>query len=72
MEKYKNRRGNSPITHFQIEDTKITVWFNRNKPYTYSNNKAGKRHVEKMKTLAKSGSGLCAYITQNVKKLDDK
>lgn len=71
MEAYKNRRGNSPITHFQIEESKIIVWFKGNNKYTYSNNKAGKTHVDQMKILAKNGSGLSAYISHNVKYLYD-
>ena len=71
MEKYLNQRGNSPITHFLIEDKKITVWFKGGKSYAYSYSKAGNNHVEEMKSLAESGSGLSAYITHNVKFLYD-
>ena len=67
MEKYSNRGGNSPITHFQIEDERIIVWFQGGKSYSYSYRKARSTHVERMKVLAKSGSELSAYITQNVK-----
>lgn len=67
MERYSNRRGNSSVTHFQIEDERIIVWFSGGKSYTYSYCKAGRIHVERMKLLAKSGSGLSAYVTQNVK-----
>ena len=67
MERYSNRRGNSPITHFQIEDERIIVWFKGGKTYSYSYGKAGKSHLEQMKILARSGSGLSAYITQNVR-----
>ena len=67
MERYSNLRGNSPITHYQIESDKIVVWFRGTKSYTYSYDKAGKSHVETMKSLARSGSGLSAYITKNVK-----
>lgn len=71
MERYANRSGNSPITSFQIENDSITVWFGR-KQYTYSySGRAGNLHVEAMKKLAKSGSGLSAYITRNVKYLYD-
>ena len=66
MERYLNRSGNSPITYYQIAETSITVWFGR-KAYTYSYRKAGSYHVENMKRLARSGSGLSAYITRNVK-----
>ena len=67
MEKYSNKRGNSPITYFQIENDRIIVQFKEGKSYTYSHFKAGRHHVEQMKTLARTGSGLCAYITQNVR-----
>lgn len=68
MEKYLNRSGNSPVTYFQIADDNITVWFKgAARSYIYSYKKAGRAHVEKMKGLAISGSGLSAYITRNVK-----
>lgn len=54
MERYSNRRGNSPITHFQIEDERIIVWFSGGKSYSYSYSKAGRAHVEQMKILAKA------------------
>ena len=68
MEKYLNRSGNSPVTFFQIADDNITVWFKgAARSYRYSYKKAGRAHVEIMKGLAISGSGLSAYITRNVK-----
>ena len=68
MERYANRSGNSPITYYQKEEDKVIVWFKGNsKAYTYSYRKAGKNHVETMKTLARNGLGLSAYITRNVK-----
>lgn len=67
MESYANRSGNSPIIGFEIENDRIIVWFKGGKSYSYSYRKAGKNHVETMKSLARSGSGLSAYITRNVK-----
>lgn len=67
MERYANRSGNSPIIYYQIEDDKIIVWFKGGKSYSYSYRKAGKSHIETMKSLARSGSGLSAYITRNVR-----
>jgi hypothetical protein len=67
MERYLNRSGNSPIAYYQIADTSITIWFGT-KPYRYSyGGRAGKMHVDNMKGLARSGSGLSAYITRNVR-----
>ncbi len=68
MEQYANRGGNSPITHYKISEDSITVWFKGNpKTYTYSYRKAGRSHVETMKSLACSGSGLSTYINRNVR-----
>lgn len=67
MERYANRSGNSPITHYQINNDSITVWFKGNKSYTYSYSGAGVANVETMKKLAIIGSGLSAYITRNVR-----
>lgn len=68
MERYLNRSGNSPVSFYQIEQTSITVWFKgSSRSYTYSYRKAGSYHVENMKQLAVSGSGLSAYITKNVR-----
>jgi len=68
MIEYLNNRGNSPITHYQISTQSITVWFKGGKSYCYSyNGDAGKQNVEKMKELANLGTGLSAFITQNVR-----
>ena len=71
MSPYANLRGNSPVVGYEIEATRITVWFRGGKPYSYSYNKAGRENVEEMKRLAKSGAGLSAYITRNVRFLYD-
>lgn len=67
MERYANKSGNSPITHYQINSDSITVWFKGGKSYTYSHSGAGMSNVETMKYLARSGSGLSAFITRNVR-----
>lgn len=68
MEHYANHSGNSPITHFEINLQSINVWFKGGKDYAYSyQGKAGKNRVDEMKELARSGSGLSAYITRNVR-----
>jgi hypothetical protein len=69
MERYTNRSGNSPITHYQIYDDRIAVWFRGGKknPYVYPEYKTGSAHLQQLKRHAISGSGLSAYITQNVR-----
>lgn len=67
MQRYANLRGNSPVVGYEIEPTRITVWFKGNKPYSYSYASAGTDNVERMKELARGGSGLSAFITRNVR-----
>lgn len=67
MEWYSNLRGNSPVVGYEIEPTRITVWFKNGKHYSYSYTSAGATNVEKMKELAREGAGLSAYITHNVR-----
>ncbi len=68
---YANLRGNSPVLGYEIEPTRIIVWFKGGKAYSYSYNKAGAKNVEEMKRLAQLGAGLSAYITRNVRYLYD-
>lgn len=73
MERYANRGGNSGVVAFEIGSNYISVQFRGNsKLYTWSyEGKAGQRHVDNMKSLARSGSGLGGYINSNVKFLYD-
>ena len=71
MNPYANLNGNSPIIGYEIKPTCITVWFEGDKAYSYSYNKAGRINVEEMKRLARNGAGLSAYITHNVRFLYD-
>ena len=71
MNPYANLRGNSPVVGYEIEATRITVWFKGGKPYSYSYNRAGRENVEEMKRLANNGAGLSAYITRGSITLED-
>ena len=72
METYGNFGGDSGISAFEIGADYIRVKFSSTgKVYTYSYGKAGKSHVDQMKILARSGSGLNSYIMRNVKSLFD-
>ena len=72
MEKYANAGGDSGIFAYEIGADYVGVQFtNTGKVYTYSYAKAGKMHVDQMKILARSGSGLNSYIMRNVKNLYD-
>jgi hypothetical protein len=68
MEKYKNKSGNSGVTHYEIGNDFIKIKFENNPEiYTYNYQIPGSSAVEKMKALAKDGEGLSTFITQEVK-----
>lgn len=67
MEVYKNLYGNSNIVAFDIGNDWISVKFSGGKTYRYSYKSAGVDKVEKMKILARQGSGLNSYIMRFAK-----
>lgn len=67
MERYRNTSGNSGVYSYEIGNNYIRVQFSSGQTYRYSYKKAGNNNVEKMKTLARNGSGLNAYINNYVK-----
>lgn len=72
MERYRNSGGDSGVSTYEIGTDYIAVKFSGTaKVYTYSYRKAGRMHVENMKRLAQSGSGLNSYINRYVKHLYD-
>lgn len=72
MERYRNSGGDSGVSSYEIGTDYITVKFSGSfQTYRYSYRKAGQNHVEIMKRLARSGSGLNSYINRYVKNLYD-
>ncbi len=72
MERYRNSGGDSGVSSFEIGTDYIIVKFLGSvRTYRYSYRKAGQHHVDTMKRLARSGSGLNSYINRNVKNLYD-
>lgn len=70
MINYRNSGGDSGVDSYEIGDDYITVKFTRTaRTYTYSYASAGRTHVEQMKSLARSGSGLNSYINKYVRNL---
>ena len=74
MERYANRSGGSGVHSYEIGSDYIKVKFNGTpKIYQYSYfGRAGQRHVDNMKVLARKGSGLNAYVNNHVKNLYDR
>lgn len=71
MTRYRNLSGGSGVYAFESGSDYIKVQFNTGAVYRYSYRKAGFAHVEQMKALAYSGSGLNSYINRFVKFLYD-
>lgn len=73
MEKYRNSGGDSGVSAYEIGSDYIIVKFSGTaRTYRYSYRKAGQKHVESLKQLAQSGSGLNSYINKHVRDLYDK
>jgi len=70
MEKYLNKNRDSGVSHFEIHTDKIIIKFTGTIK-TYSYGKVGVEHVNKMKILARNGSGLNSYIDLHVRKSYD-
>jgi hypothetical protein len=64
-ESYANKSGSSGVTHYSISASSISVRFRKGATYTYSHASCGAEVVGTMKTLARGGAGLSAYIARN-------
>jgi hypothetical protein len=71
MEYYGNISGHSNVSRYEIGADYITVEFKTiskrdgSTTYKYSHNSAGSTSVERMKELARQGSGLNGFISHN-------
>lgn len=74
MERYANKSGNSGVLAFEIGSDYIGVQFHgSSRIYIYSYyGGAGQSHVDKLKSLARNGSGLNSYIKKHVNRLYDR
>ena len=71
MKKYGNLGHDSGIAGYEIGPEALIIQFKDGNVYTYSNNKAGKQHVDHMKDLARLGKGLNTYLNKYVKDRHD-
>jgi hypothetical protein len=69
MAKYKNLGGNSGVSSYEIGTDSIKVTFNDGSVYLYNNAVTGKQNIDRMKSLAETGSGLNSFIMTHVRKL---
>lgn len=68
LQRYANRSGHSGVAGYAAGRDAITLEFTDGTVYLYSYDCPGRRHVERMKTLASDGSGLGTYINRHVGK----
>lgn len=66
-ERYESLSGDSGVVSYDLGADSITLQFKNGVVYLYNAEKPGKEHVERMKQLAKAGSGLSTYVSQHVK-----
>ena len=72
MTPYQNLEGHSGVTGYELMPDSISVEFNHDTVYIYTYKSAGKKVIEKMKALAKSGRGLSTYISREVRENYDR
>jgi hypothetical protein len=66
MQKYKNLRGKSKVSEYQINTNSIIIRYKDNTVYLFTNESAGFENIEEMKRLALAGSGLYDFINRHV------
>lgn len=72
MERYANLGGESAVVGYEIGNEFIRVQFSDDSIYLYTYASAGANNIEQMKTLARNGQGLNAFINKHVRKLYER
>jgi hypothetical protein len=68
MEIYKNINGKSSVRRYSVGSDYIQVMFSDGWTYEYTYSSAGSGQIDRMKELARQGSGLNSFIMLYVKK----
>lgn len=66
LQRYANRSGHSGVAGYAAREDGLLVEFVDGKLYFYNHEVPGRRHVERMKSLADAGAGLNTYISRHV------
>jgi hypothetical protein len=64
--RYRNQNGHSGVVAYAILPDAIAVQFLDGTVYLYNHDCPGRRHVGRMKALAREGHGLSTYISRHV------
>ena len=65
--RYRNLSGHSGVVAYSIQSDAIALEFVDGSIYLYSHDCPGRRHVARMKVLAREGSGLSSYISRQIR-----
>jgi hypothetical protein len=68
LHRYPDHSRRSGVVAYAVRGDGIAVEFVDGRIYLYNYEVPGRRHVERMKTLAAEGSGLSSYISRHVGK----
>lgn len=64
--RYRNQSGHSGVVAYALMPDAIAVEFIDGRAYLYSHACPGRRHVSRMKVIAREGRGLATYISRHV------
>lgn len=67
MQRYKNLKGDSGVTHYELRPGSIALRFRNGDTYLYDRRRPGQHHVTRMQTLARNGQGLSTYVSRYVR-----
>ncbi|WP_159016892.1 hypothetical protein [Cognatiluteimonas profundi] len=66
--RYANLGGHSPVAAYALLPDGIELQFSDGRIVLYNHDCPGRRHVSRMKVLAREGRGLDAYVVRHVGK----
>lgn len=64
---YNSIHGNSGVKNYEIIPQGIALEFEDGAIYVYTDQKTGKRRIQKLKQLAQKGLGLATFINKEVR-----
>jgi hypothetical protein len=64
--RYRNQGGNSGVVAYALLPDAIAVQFADGRVYLYNHDCPGRRHVSRMRAIAREGQGLSTYISRHV------
>ncbi len=64
--RYLNQGGHSGVVAYAVMADAIAIEFVDGSVYLYSHDCPGRRHVSRMKVIARAGHGLSTYLSRHV------